>query len=130
MFVAYRVLLLPAPVLQAANFLQGAKNAAPGSVAGVFMIYIVGGYWRSELSKQYAAMRKAQDVAGRLAAAAAGVGGGVASEGRGPPSGRALKSSGSGGYRSLPRGGGGSNVSSAGRPGGGPGRGRGRGPGV
>ncbi len=123
--------MLLAPVPQAANFLQGAKDAAPGCIAGAFMIYIVGGYWRSELSKQYASMRKAQDVAGRLAAAAAGVGGGVTGEGRGPPSpGRALKSSGSSGYRSLPRGGGGSAISSSGRPGGGPGRGRGRGPGV
>lgn len=36
---------------------QYAKDAVPGMLVGVFIMYVVGGFWRSEMSKLYEQMR-------------------------------------------------------------------------
>ncbi|KAG2447183.1 hypothetical protein HYH02_007926 [Chlamydomonas schloesseri] len=108
-------------LLSALTFTTRAKNNIAGSLVGVFFMYIIGGYWRSELARHYATCRTMQDVSGRLAKGGLEGGGApVAASGRSAPA------------RGRPGGGrgGGGGDSDAYRPlagGPGPGRGIGRG---
>ncbi|KXZ48761.1 hypothetical protein GPECTOR_25g345 [Gonium pectorale] len=91
--------------------LRGAKDATPGCLAGVFFMYVIGGWWRSELSKHYASAQKEQDVAQRLAeGGGAGAGSGPTSSGRGVGRGglEAGLGGAGGGYKALAGGPGGS----------------------
>lgn len=114
----------PVPGPQALTFAQQAKDSIAGALVGVFFMYIIGGYWRSELARHYATCRTMQDVSGRLAkgglegGGAAVAAGGRSGPGRGkPPSGRGAGNGDSDAYRPL---------ASGPSPGRGIGRGRGR----
>ncbi|KAG2493707.1 hypothetical protein HYH03_008221 [Edaphochlamys debaryana] len=98
----------PDTLTAAVGWLDDAQGNIPGCLVGAFFMYIVGGFWRAMIGKQYATIQKCQDVAGRLA------GGGAAP---------AAKSSRADQYQPVPTAGRG-----RGGPGGraGPGRGRGR----
>lgn len=77
---------------------QSASNAISGSLVGVFMMYVVAGFWRSDLSKQYASVRKEQDIAKRLAGGGAAAGSG----GRGAAAPRAAAAGRTGGTGARP----------------------------
>ncbi|GLC71458.1 hypothetical protein PLESTF_001118000 [Pleodorina starrii] len=110
----------PSALKSILGHLNNAVAGAPGCFVGAFMMYVVAGFWRSELSKHHAFVMKEQDVAARLSGGEAPVAkGGLVEMGlrRGP-------AGGANGYRPLAGGPGG-----GGRGGGrgGAGRGRGRG---
>eukprot|EP00198_Chlamydomonas_reinhardtii_P000593 XP_001689928.1 peptidyl-prolyl cis-trans isomerase, FKBP-type [Chlamydomonas reinhardtii] len=49
-------------LMSALTFAQQAKDSIAGALVGVFFMYIIGGYWRSELARHYATCRTMQDV--------------------------------------------------------------------
>lgn len=70
--LAYHVHLL----VQALVHTQAAINAVPGMLVGVFLLYVVGGFWRSELSKVFEHARQCRNFAELIANNAGGGGSG------------------------------------------------------